>query len=326
MLSNSGCYLAHLADGQLRLLRARRSIESILADPATQPELRERLERVEAARAFARDLGLEVDDQYTSYAEWPGDRIVTTVVATPPGSVEARGYRFPIVGSVPYRGYFEEAKANAEAERLRADGFDVCVVPVPAYSTLGWMADPVTGPMLRLSDAQLVETVIHELVHATVFAESAADFNEGIASFVGQEARILFFASTEGAGSAERQRQLVLERRAIDAITLDFRQAVADLYASAQPDAIPESERAALEARARESLAALESSSRDAADFAARARLNDACLALLGTYSADLPRYAEALDRLGGDLRKLIEAAREAVENEDPRAALLGTP
>ena len=113
-LGISGCYLTHVASGQLRLLRARQPIEAVLADPATPPDLRHQLELVERTREFAADLGLEVDRQYTSYAAWPGDRIVTSLVATRPGEVEPAGFWFPILGRLPYKGYFDPEKATAE--------------------------------------------------------------------------------------------------------------------------------------------------------------------------------------------------------------------
>ena len=125
----------------------------------TQPE-------VEAGRA-----GLDVGERYTSYVDWPGDRIVTIVVATKPGHVEPTGWRFPIVGRVPYKGFFDVEKADAEAEHQRSRGNDVCQVPVPAYSTLGWFDDPITAPMLRGGDEQTVETVLHELGYRTFVEE-----------------------------------------------------------------------------------------------------------------------------------------------------------
>ncbi len=108
-----------MAWGQIRLLRAREPIDALLADPDTPAELRERLSVVEEVRAYASGLGLEVDGNYTSYVPWPGDRVVTTVVATEPGSVEPAGFWFPLVGTLPYKGFFEPERAEAEAERLR---------------------------------------------------------------------------------------------------------------------------------------------------------------------------------------------------------------
>src|SRR5262245_4853803 len=124
LLAMPGCSLGHAAAGQLRLLAARRPIDAVIADPATPEDLRERLALAPQARELARDLGLEVGGQYTSYVAWPGDRVVTAVVATRPGEVEPSGFWFPIVRYVPYKGFFDPARAHGEADRLRGAGSD----------------------------------------------------------------------------------------------------------------------------------------------------------------------------------------------------------
>ena len=323
LLATPGCYLGHLALGQARLLHAGRPIDDLIADPATPALLRERLAWIHEVRAFASRLGLEVDEQYTSYVEWPGDRVVTTVVATPPGSLEPRQFWFPIVGRVPYKGFFDPQRAHGEAERLRADGFDVCEVPVRAYSTLGWFADPVTGPMLQGSDGVLVETLVHELVHATVYLPSEADFNEGVASFIGEEGSVRFFAETRGAEAAARERERVADKRRIAAAVLAFRREVEQLYANPAADRARAASRAAAETRARASIAGLALVTRDPARLASEVRLSDACLALTLTYAADVDGYAATLASLGGDLPAFVARLREAAGSKDPRAALL---
>lgn len=323
-LLSTGCYLAHLADGQARLLFRREPLEAVLADPATPPDLAERLRLAAEVRTFARELGLEVRDQYTSYVDWPGDRVVTTVVAARPGEVEARPFWFPIVGRVPYKGFFDPARAEREAAGLRAEGLDTCLVPVLAYSTLGWFADPLTAPLARLAPSRLAETLLHELLHATVFVGGQADFNEGLATFVGQEAAVRFFALREGEGGDERERKRVDEDRRVAGLLLEFRGRVRALYEREPPGPIRESERAALEREARTALAALPLETRDPARTAELARLNDACQALAGTYQADLAGYAQALERLGGDLARFVAEARRAEKAGNPRAALLG--
>ena len=312
-----------MALGQARLLHARRPIPEVIADPATPAELRERLGWIHEVRAFATRLGLSVDDQYTSYVEWPGDRVVTTVVATRPGSLEPYRFWFPIVGRVPYKGFFDPARAHEEAAGLRADGFDVCEVPVRAYSTLGWFEDPVTGPMLRGGDGALVETLLHELVHATVFVASEADFNEGVASFVGEEGSVRFFAETVGAEAAARERDRVADARRLASAMLAFRREVEGLYASeARPDERA-AQRAAAEVRARASIARLALVTRDPARIASDLRLSDACLALTRTYAADVEDYVATLAALDGSLPRLVARLREAADSDDPRAALL---
>ena len=115
----------------------------MLANPETPTQVRERLELVGQARSFAIELGLDVGGQYTSFVAWPGDRIVTTVVATRPREVAPAGFWFPIIGELPYKGYFDPQRAAEEAARLRADGLDVCESGVRAYST---RAVPASGP------------------------------------------------------------------------------------------------------------------------------------------------------------------------------------
>ena len=324
LLSSTGCYYAHLAQGQARLLLSRQPLEAALEDPATPPELRGKLALVVETRSFAPSLGLDVDGQYTSYSDWPGDRIVTSVVATRPGEIEPAPFRFPLVGEVPYKGFFEVDRARAEADRLSERGWDVCLVPVSAYSTLGWFDDPVTTPLLRADPGRLVQTLLHELTHATVFAPSAARFNEGVATFVGQEAALRFFEARDGRDSPSYRREVerVEDERRLALLLASIRSEVADLYASpASPER--DRQRAELSRRARAEIAALPLHHQDPAGLAERVPLTDACLALLGTYEADLPAYAEHLRRLGGDLAAFLRAARRVADAEDPVAALL---
>ena len=318
---HTGCYYLHLASGQIDVLRASRGIDDVMADPATSPELRETLARVLEAREFAAEIGLDVDDQYTSYVPWPGDRIVTTIVATRPGEIEPAGFDFPIVGHVPYKGFFDRERASAEAADLRAMGLDVCELAIPAYSTLGWFADPVTDPMMRHGEHWLVETILHELVHATVFFADEAEFNEGLASFIGQEGAVRFYARR---GLEDQLRAEVEDGRRVDDALLALRDAIARLYAETEPGDERDRRRAELEAEARAGLAALPLRFRDAAKIAERARLNDACLSIAATYANDVPAYARRLEGLGGSLASFIELARSVEDADDPRAEILG--
>jgi predicted aminopeptidase len=314
----------------MRLLSARQAIEDVLANPETPDALREQLDTVEQVRSYAAELGLDVGERYTSYVDWPGDRIVTIVVATRPGEVVPAGWSFPIVGRVPYKGFFDPERASAEAERLRERGRDVCEVPVPAYSTLGWFDDPVTGPMLRGGDGRTVQTLIHELVHATVYVADDSDFNEGVASFVGEEGSVRFFAKTGRDHDAEAARHRIEDWRRVRAEMMRLRARVGELYANEpdandQDDAARAERRTQLENDTREAVRGLDLHQLDATATAESLRLNDACLALVGTYEADVDRYGQRLAELGGDLRAFVAMLREAAGSPDPRAALSGS-
>lgn len=338
MLLSSGCYYSHLARGQIELLLARRPIDEVLADPATQPDTAALLTLADAARHFAAELGLDVGDQYTSFVDWPGDRIVTTLARSRPDAVEAVPFWFPVLGELPYKGYFDRARAEAEAERLETrEGFDVCVSAVSAYSTLGWVDDPVTAPMLSRGPAYLVETILHELVHATAYLPDDPDFSESVAQFIGEEAAIRFFAANashrrilqarlEGAGfewpAPDRLRNRTADRRQLGRFFSATRDELAAFYA-ARAGAGPSDEALhtsadSLRASARQRLAALPFAELDAERIARLARLGNACLALRGTYVDDGPRHAAVLDSLGGDLPALIKRLRAAAKTSRP--------
>lgn len=304
----------------MRLLRARQPIASVLGDASTPANVRDSLALVGAIRSFAASIGLTVGGQYESYAPWPGDRVVTALVATRAGEIDPAGFWFPLLGTQPYKGYFDLARAEAEAASLRDDGLATCLVPVPAYSTLGWFDDPVVQPMLARGSASFVEMLLHELVHATVFVASDADFNEGVATFVGQEAAVDFFTSRGDTDGAARARAEMNDERAIAHVLSSLRAQVAALYA--QPDDGARKERRAqLDADARAALRALPLTTRPAAQLADVIPLDDPCLALAGTYESDLPVWARRLRELG-DLPAFIAAAKAAAATEDPRATL----
>ena len=261
-----------------------------------------------------------MDHNYTSYVEWTGDRVVTTLVATRPGEVKPAGFWFPLVGRLPYKGFFDPERAEREAERLREDGFDVCVVPVAAYSTLGWFADPVTSPMLRGGDGRLVETLLHELVHATVFVREQTDFNEGVASFIGEEASVGFFAARDEDEGARRRREVARARRLDDEL-MALRSRIEELYASQPEGEARDAQRARYEDEARQRITTVAGGD---GSLAERVRLNDACLAIAATYTADIPRYAALLENLDGGLEAFVARLRQVAETADPRTELLG--
>jgi predicted aminopeptidase len=255
---------------------------------------------------------------------------VTTLVRTRPGSLDAVGWWYPFLGRLPYRGYFDVERAEREARRLREEsGYDVCVSPVTAYSTLGWLDDPVTSPMLGRGAANLVETLLHELVHATVFIDGDADFNEGVALFIGPEAAIRYFArQTPGdepataLPSGERVRAWVRDRRQVESVVLAFRDRLPGLAERADAGI----QRDAAERVVRGELASLPLTILDPAAVAAEARLGDACLALRGTYSRDLPRHAALLDALDGDLDAMIRHLVDWSKRDEPTERFFAGP
>ncbi|MDJ0940014.1 MAG: aminopeptidase [Woeseiaceae bacterium] len=185
VLMQSGCYYMQAAQGQLEVLAKRESIESVIDDPDTPPELAERLRLVADARDFSiAELGLPDNKSYRSYSDLERDFVVWNVFAAPEFSLAPETWCFPVAGCVAYRGYFKKAAAEKEAARLAAQGNDVHVGGVTAYSTLGKLSDPVLNTMMRWDDIQLVSVLFHELAHQKLYVKGDTAFNESYATAV----------------------------------------------------------------------------------------------------------------------------------------------
>lgn len=185
MFSLPGCYYLQAAKGQLDLNRKREPIEDILKDEDTPPELAARLRLVQEARQFSIGvLGLPDNDSYRTYADIERDYVVWNVFAAPEFSMRPKTWCFPVAGCVAYRGYFSEEAAQRKAQQLAADGFDVAVGGVAAYSTLGKFADPIISSMMHWDDVQLVAVLFHELAHQVLYVKGDSGFNESFATAV----------------------------------------------------------------------------------------------------------------------------------------------
>ena len=320
-LSTSGCYYMQAARGQLEVMRRSEPIEAVMAAPETPRSLSRRLQLVRDARAFSiTALGLPGNESYRSYADLDRDFVVWNVFAAPEFSTRPREWCFPVAGCVGYRGYFVEEAARRKAERLRADGLDVAVGGVPAYSTLGRLDDPVLSTMLRWDDVDLVAMLFHELAHQSLYVAGDTAFNESFATVVEETGieRWLEAHGKDGDYEAYRQRR-------------EFRERVIGLVESA---------RAELEALYRQRIAPAEMRRRKAArlevlgadlraTFEAAGRvvpawvgedLNNARLASMALYHGRVPEFRALLDECAGDLPCFYARCREAAEDARERA------
>jgi predicted aminopeptidase len=206
-LSTSGCYAGYLARAAYegaRILWNREPIPKVLEHRDISADTRAKLETVLAVRKFAADdLGLDVGGAYQTVSPVDRRAIVQVVMAAPPDSLEPYTWWFPIVGRVPYRGYFDPADATAAASELEADGYDTMVRPAVAFSSLGFFNDPLLENLLKLDKVELAGVIIHELFHRTYFIPSNVMFDESAATFVGSAGAAAFFEKTEGNTSAD---------------------------------------------------------------------------------------------------------------------------
>ncbi|MBI3396553.1 MAG: aminopeptidase [Spirochaetia bacterium] len=240
-------YLFQAGCGQASILWARRPVEEVLNDPATTPEIKKKLKHVEEVRRFAeRHLGLNVNKTFTQYSSIPRDHVAYNVTAAKELALEARTWWFPIVGRVPYLGFFKRADAETLASELQAQGWDSKVQDVTAYSTLGWFDDPLISSQMRLPETYLTGLIIHESAHATLWFKGDVDFNESFASFVEEEGSLEYYAEKEGPDSPILKRR-AMRKDEVKRITQIFRKttgALDALYKSSADDATKRREKA----------------------------------------------------------------------------------
>ncbi|HEX2791780.1 MAG TPA: aminopeptidase [Steroidobacteraceae bacterium] len=325
-----GCaigYLTQAAQGQWRLMRARRPIEQVIADPASSEELKARLRVVQDARDFAvSDLGLPDNRSYRSYSDLKRPYVVWNVVAAPEFSVEPQRWCFPFTGCLSYRGYFRERDARRMADALAARGNDVMVGGVTAYSTLGHFADPVLNTMLRYGDLELVSTMFHELAHQLIYVRGDTVFNESFAVSVEQEGLRRWLA----ARGRSLELQDYLERRHAEQLIVDAfadgRRQLAALYALSPPLPVGERrarKRAILDATGAQVQAVeRQLKLRTGYDKWIADGLNNAHLASIGTYFDCVPGFERLLAANGGSLPAFYAAVRNMRADAAARRAL----
>lgn len=178
-------YYAQSINGQWEVNRLRKPIDNILANEKTSAALKKRLSLVKEARRFAsQNLLLPENKSYTEYVDLQRDYIVWNIIHTKPLSIEAETSCFLVVGCLSYRGYFKKETAIENAKSLKAEGYDVYLGGVAAYSTLGWFNDPVLNTMMHWDDAKLISIIFHELAHQKLYINNDTEFNEAFADAV----------------------------------------------------------------------------------------------------------------------------------------------
>ena len=318
-------YLAGQGLGQWRLFRARRRITEVLGDVNVDSRIKSRLRLAMEARKFGIEvLGLRGGDSYTRFLPTGGKPIAWNITAAPKDRLRPLVWRFPIVGAVPYLGFFDERQARKLQDSLRARDLDTYVRGVAGYSTIGIASDPIYESMLDESDARLVEVVLHEMLHGTLYLAGKSAWNESLASFVGVQGAALFFAQRGGdeAGRAvlAEAEQRKLDEKKFTTFLAPLRDALDKLYAE------PASREEKL--RRREEIFAA-TRTRFAELYPGRhsifsdARLNNAVVASYGVYHDQANEHEHLYRRLRGDLTALVRLYKYAVDNTDDPIAWL---
>jgi predicted aminopeptidase len=295
--------------GQARLLWDREEIDESLIARLPERE-RDGLASVERALAKADQLGLGSSGSYRHLIDRDGAPLVTLVIAAPPDRVEATRWWFPIVGHVPYLGYFDPERARRSAERLALQGLDTFVRPALLYSTLGWFDDPLPRGLLRRDRIDIFDILVHERVHESIFVAGDLAYNESLATFIAERATLELVA--DDAAALARARERFLDRRRFADLIDRLARELDALYRTTDgPEAARRTRQAVFERFQGEEFERLDWQTPLYRGFA-QAELSNAYVVAHQTYFGDLPCLERELLELGGDIGELVRRHRDA--------------
>ena len=320
-------YITRAGFEETRILQSRQPIAELVRDSSTDQVLRENLRLVLHTRDYAARLGLEAKETYTSYSDVGRDTLLLVLQAAPKDCICPYTWKYPIVGRIPYKGFFDARAARREAGRFSARGYDVYLRPSGAFSTLGWFEDPLLSTAISGDSVELAATVFHEIAHNTLYVKSATPFNESFAQLVGYRSAEAFFRergdSLNARHAADRWHDEIVLGEYYSALVRRL-----DSLYSRKPDSV------ALEAGRRE--AAVWARDQLLGPFGKRFRtyrvdrlaerpINNARLIGAGIYRTRLDLFDRWFERHGRDVRRSVtalEALMKGVEGDSAYARL----
>ncbi len=247
-------YITRAGLEETRILRSREPIAELVAGRETDPVVRQSLRLVLESRDYAARLGLNAKETYTTYSEVGRDTLLLVLTAAPRDCICPYTWKYPIVGRIPYKGFFDLEAGRRAADRLAADGYDVYLRPSGAFSTLGWFNDPLLSTALTRDSVELAALVFHEIAHNTLYVKSATPFNESFAQFVGYRSAEAFFGERGDSANARTAADRLHDEMVLGEFYAALVGRLDSLYASQPDSATLEQGRAEAGAWAREQL------------------------------------------------------------------------
>ena len=312
----TGCsvgYLWHVTVGQASLLARQQPVDDVLHDSQLNDAERQKILLILDVRTFAMEqLGLNLSESYTTFVRVDGPYVSYTVSAAPKDALQPYSWYFPIVGRVPYKGYFKKEYALQEEQKLVAAGYDTYVRGVRAFSTLGYFNDPILSCMLTYNDAALINTIIHELLHQTVWIKGHVSFNESLADFVGEHGTLAYLTQRYGAAAPEVQhyRDVQDDAKIFEAYIHALIERLEALYQQpvSRDDKLHRREQLFAEAQTAYPVVFPAMKTTYYQRYFERRTLNNAVLLSFQQYNRDTSFFEQALAEHGGDLRQMIAA------------------
>jgi len=310
----SGCgigYLCHVAVGQAAVLARQRPVEEALHDARLTSQEQQKLRRILEVRTFAiTQLGLYDSKSYTTFVQLDRPYVSYNLSAAPADALTPYVWRFPLLGSMPYKGFFDKEYALREQRALDEQGYDTYLRGVRAYSTLGYFDDPILSSMLAYDDVFLINTIIHEMLHQPVWIKGSVSFNESLANFVGEHGTLAYLQQRYGVDAPEYQHYRALRADAL--VFEEYMQAlIARLEAlyhesRSREDKLRRKAQLLAEAAAAYPEVFPRMQTTRYRSFFERQPLNNAVLLAFRVYHRHTTFFAQALAEQGGDLRRMI--------------------
>jgi predicted aminopeptidase len=320
-------YLFQSAYNQVKLLNARVPMNKALQDPNLTEEEKRKLLLAQEVRHFAEtELHLVTSKNYSSYVKLDRPYVTYVVSAAPKWELKHYEWSYPFVGKMPYKGYFNEADAKAEDLELQKQNLDTFMRGVSAYSTLGWFNDPLLSSMLRYQDFDLVNTIIHETVHATLYIKNSADFNERLANFLGMKGAELFYLKKEGPDSPTLKwvkNDNEDDKKFSEFISGELKNLSSwykDLPETNRTEAIREEQFHAIQTRFEKDL--MPQMKTESYKKFKDLKLNNARLLIYKTYMQDLSDFDKLYESVGRDFGKFLDKCKALEGVKDPATAL----
>ncbi len=206
-LSLTGCgnllYFSKLGWHQSSIVFRSVPVEEVLENQVLSHEAKGKIHFIQEVKRYGEErLGLTKTKSYSKYFDVKGP-VLHIITASEKDGLQLYHWDFPITGKVTYKSFFTREDISKEKRFLEAKGYDTFVQQAGAYSTLGWLKDPIFSSMLQWDEATLANLILHEMTHATIYFKGQTDLNEQIATFVGNQGAIDFLTEKYGKGSKE---------------------------------------------------------------------------------------------------------------------------
>ena len=310
---STSAYYSQAVKGHFKLYSKRKPIDKLLENADTSDDLKKKLFTVKKIRRFAsRELKLPDNGSFTGYVELERRYLAWSVVAVPEFSLSPKKWCFPVAGCVSYRGYFNREDADAFARSLHDEGFDVSVLPISAYSTLGWFDDPVLSTFLSWPEQNLAGLIFHELTHAMIYVKDDSVFNESLATVVEREGVIRWVKSNGNNAQLNAYNDYQKRKTMFTDNVMKYRERLKIVYDSgASPEEMREQKKIIFDDMLMEyKRESMREGSRSEYREMFYKDLNNAKIASVFTYYDLVPTFKALLDSKNGNLDEFYAEAR----------------